>query len=69
MWLPFDDYERKAELIKRVTDAVAKAGNIEGQFLPIYVLIHEVPPQSWGFSGKPLSFEQLQNPPAGAKPF
>ena len=62
------DHAAKAELIKRATDAVAKAGDIEGEYLPIYVLLHEVPPQSWGFSGKPLSFEQLQNPPPGAKP-
>ncbi len=62
------DHSVKAELIKRVTAAVAKAGNFDSQYLPIYVLIHEVPPQSWGFSGKPLSFEALQNPPEGAKP-
>ena len=62
------DVATRAELIKRVTDAVAKAAGLHGDILPIYVLLHEVPPQSWGFSGKPLSFEQLQNPPAGAKP-
>ncbi len=62
------DAATKAELIKRVTDSVAKAAGLTGDILPIYVLLHDVPPQSWGFSGKPLSFEQLQNPPAGAKP-
>ena len=62
------DAATKAVLIKRVTDAVAEAAGLTGDILPIYVLIHDVPPQSWGFSGKPLSFEQLQNPPAGAKP-
>ena len=62
------DVATKAELIKRVTSAVANAGSMESDILPIYVLLHDVPPQSWGFSGKPLSFEQLQNPPAGAKP-
>lgn len=62
------DHSVKAELIKRVTHSVAEAGNMVGDYLPIYVLIHEIPPQSWGFSGKPLSFEQLQNPPAGAQP-
>ncbi len=62
------DAATKAELIKRVTDAVAKAAGLTDYILPIYVLLHDVPPQSWGFSGKPLSFEQLQNPPAGAKP-
>ena len=62
------DAATKAELIKRVTEAVAEAAGMEGEILPIYVLIHDVPPQSWGFSGKPLSFEQLQNPPPGAKP-
>ena len=63
------DAATKAELIKRVTDAVAKAAGLTGDILPIYVLLHDVPPQSWGFSGKPLSFEQFQNPPVGAKPF
>ena len=62
------DVATKAELIKRVTDAVATAAGLRSDILPIYVLLHDVPPQSWGFSGKPLSFEQLQNPPAGAKP-
>ena len=62
------DAATKAELIKRVTDSVAKAAGLTGDILPIYVLLHDVPPQSWGFSGKPLSFEQLQNPPPGAKP-
>ena len=62
------DVATKAELIKRVTGAVAEAAGLEGDILPIYVLLHDVPPQSWGFSGKPLTFEQLQSPPAGAKP-
>ena len=62
------DVATKAELIKRVTESVAKAAGLQGDILPIYVLLHDVPPQSWGFSGRPLSFEQLQSPPAGAKP-
>ncbi len=62
------DVATKAELIERVTAGVAEAGGYTGEILPIYVLLHDVPPQSWGFSGKPLSFEQLQNPPVGAKP-
>ena len=63
------DAATKAELIKRVTEATAEAaGMMRDEILPIYVLIHDVPPQSWGFSGKPLSFEQLQSPPEGAKP-
>ncbi len=60
------DAATKAKLIKRVTDAVATAAGLTGDILPIYVLLHDVPPQSWGFSGKPLSFEQLKNPPVGA---
>lgn len=62
------DAEAKAELIKRVTDAVAKAAELKGDILPVYVLLHDIPPQSWGFSGKPLSFEQLKNPPKNVKP-
>ena len=62
------DAGTKAELIQRVTEAVATAAGLTTDILPIYVLLHEVPPQGWGFSGKPLSFEQLQKPPIGAKP-
>ena len=40
------DVATKAELIKRVTDAVAKAAGLQGNILPIYVLLHDVPPQS-----------------------
>ena len=84
----------KDMLIKRVTDAVAKAAGLasvtdavanatglsavadaienavgaEKDVLPIYVLLHEAPPQNWGFSGAPLSFELLTKPPADAKP-
>ena len=62
------DVATRAELIKRVTGAVAEAAGLEGGILPIYVLLHDVPPQSCGFSGKPLTFDQLQSPPAGARP-
>ena len=62
------DAATKAELIKRVTETVAKVTGLTGDVLPIYVLLHDVPPQSWGFNGNPLSFEQLQNPPAGVSP-
>ena len=51
-----------------VADAIGKAAGVEEKILPIYVLLHEVPPQSWGFSGEPLSFELLTKPAADAKP-
>ena len=62
------DAATKAELIKRVTAAVAKAAGLHGDILPIYVVLRDVPEQNWGFSGKPLSFDQLQKPPPGATP-
>ena len=58
----------KEELIKRVTAAVAKAARLEGDILPVYVVLRDVPPQNWGFSGKPLTFDDLRHPPEGAKP-
>ncbi len=51
-----------------VADAIGKAAGVEKDILPIYVLLHEAPPQNWGFNGKPLSFELLTNPPSDAKP-
>ena len=62
------DAATKAELIKRVTAAVAEAAGLQGDILPIYVVLRDVPEQNWGFSGKPLSFDQLQKPPPGAMP-
>ena len=62
------DFETKGKLIKHVTELVAKAAGLEGDILPIYVILRDVPEQNWGFSGKQLSFDQLQNPPAGTKP-
>ena len=48
--------------------AVAEAAGLHGDILPIYVVLRDVPEQNWGFSGKPLSFDQLQTPPPGATP-
>ena len=62
------DVLAKEELIRRVTVAVAEAAGMGGDILPVYVLLHDVPPQSWGFSGKPLTFDDLRKPPAGATP-
>ena len=62
------DAATKAELIKRTTEAVAKAAGLKDDILPIYVVLRDVPEQNWGFNGKPLSFDQLKNPPVGAKP-
>ena len=51
-----------------VADAIGKAAGIKEDILPVYVILHEASPQNWGFSGKPLSFELLTDPPANAKP-
>ncbi len=62
------DVTAKEELIRRVTATVAEAAGLKGDILPVYVLLHDVPPQSWGFSGKPLTFDDLRKPPPGAQP-
>ncbi len=51
-----------------VADAIGKAAGVEEDVVPVYVLLHEAPPQNWGFSGKPLSFDLLTDPPDDAKP-
>lgn len=59
----------KAELMKRVTDAIGKYGDLpKGEPRRVYVLIREVAEANWGFDGKPISLEQLRDPPKDAKP-
>jgi phenylpyruvate tautomerase PptA (4-oxalocrotonate tautomerase family) len=59
----------KKELIKRVTEAVAKyAGLKDGQLRPVYVLIRDVPETNWGLFGDPVNLHALKNRPADAKP-
>jgi len=60
----------KAQLIQRVTDAVAKFGNLpEGEPRRVYVIIREVAESNWGFDGAPIDLEDLRDPPnPDAKP-
>ena len=60
----------KAQLIQRVTDAVAKFGNLpEGGPRCVYVVIREVEESNFGFDGVPIDLEDLRDPPhPDAKP-
>ena len=59
----------RTELIKRVTDAIDKYGNLpEGEPRRVYVIIREVAESNWGFDGVPIDLLQLRNPPADSKP-
>lgn len=59
----------KKELIKRVTDAVEKYAQLPtGEPRRVYVLLREVPENSWGFDGQPIHLEDLKNPPQDAAP-
>ena len=60
---------RRKELIARLTEVVGKHAGIPAQERnPVYIVIRDVPPKSWGMFGEPITLESLQNPPADAKP-
>ena len=59
----------KAELIKRVTDAIGQHGNLPtGEPRRVYVIIREVAEANWGFDGVNINLEALRDPPTAAKP-
>ena len=61
--------ELRKQLIARLTAAVGKyAGIAPQERVPVYIVIRDVPPPSWGMFGKPITLESLHNPPADAKP-
>ena len=63
-----DAHSRK-ELIARLTKAIGKhAGIPPRERVPVYIVIRDVPPPSWGMFGDPITLESLHNPPADAKP-
>jgi phenylpyruvate tautomerase PptA (4-oxalocrotonate tautomerase family) len=63
------DDDSRIELIKRFTKVVGKHAGIPPQErVPVYIVIRDVPPQSWGMFGKPITLESLRNPPADAAP-
>jgi 4-oxalocrotonate tautomerase len=45
--------EEKAELIKNVTESVAKTLNISKEW--VHILINDVPKSNWGISGEPAT--------------
>ena len=63
------DADSRIELIARFTNIVGKRAGIPPQArVPVYIVIRDVPPQSWGMFGKPITLESLRNPPPDAKP-
>jgi phenylpyruvate tautomerase PptA (4-oxalocrotonate tautomerase family) len=63
------DADSRKELIARFTQLVGKHAGIPTQErIPVYIVIRDVPPPSWGMFGKPITLESLRNPPADAKP-
>jgi phenylpyruvate tautomerase PptA (4-oxalocrotonate tautomerase family) len=63
------DVHSRQELIARFTQIVGKHTGIPPQNrVPVYIAIRDVPPQSWGMFGKPITLESLRNPPEDAKP-
>jgi phenylpyruvate tautomerase PptA (4-oxalocrotonate tautomerase family) len=63
------DANSRIELIARFTQLVGKHAGIPPQErIPVYIVIRDVPPPSWGMFGKPITLESLRNPPVDAKP-
>lgn len=63
------DSDSRVKLIVRFTELVGKHAGIPPQErIPVYIVIRDVPPPSWGMFGKPITLAGLRNPPADAKP-
>ena len=63
------DIDARRELIARFTQLVGKHAGIPPQErIPVYIVIRDVPPQSWGMFGRSITLEGLKNPPADAIP-
>lgn len=63
------DPDSRKELIARFTSLVGKHAGIPPQErVPVYIVIRDVPPWSWGMFGKPITLESLRNPLPDAKP-
>jgi phenylpyruvate tautomerase PptA (4-oxalocrotonate tautomerase family) len=61
--------DSRNELIARFTEIVGKHAGIPPQErIPVYIVIRDVPPQSWGMFGKAITLEGLRHPPADGKP-
>jgi phenylpyruvate tautomerase PptA (4-oxalocrotonate tautomerase family) len=62
------DAESRKELIARFTNLVGKHAGISPQErVPVYIVIRDVPPRSWGMFGKPITLDSLRNPHPNAK--
>ena len=63
------DADSRKKLIERFTSVVGKHAGIPPQDrVPVYIVIRDVPPQSWGMFGEPITLKSLRNPPADARP-
>jgi phenylpyruvate tautomerase PptA (4-oxalocrotonate tautomerase family) len=63
------DAESRTEMIGRFTSIVGKHAGIPAEErVPLYIVIRDVPTQSWGMFGKQITLEGLHHPPADAKP-
>ena len=63
------DPDSRKQLIARFTQIVGKHAGIPPQErVPVYIVIRDVPPPSWGMFGKPITLEALRNPPPDAQP-
>jgi 4-oxalocrotonate tautomerase len=54
--------ERKAELIRRVTDAVVASLEVRPE--QVRVLLNELPPENWAVGGRTMSAPKDAEPPA-----
>jgi phenylpyruvate tautomerase PptA (4-oxalocrotonate tautomerase family) len=63
------DADSRKELIARFTNVVGKHSGIPPQErVPLYIVIRDIPPESWGMFGRPITLESLRNPSADAEP-
>lgn len=63
------DATSRTNFIAFLTKAAGKyAGIPQGDRVPVFVSIRDVPAESWGMFGKAVTLEALRNPPADAVP-
>lgn len=63
------DDSARSDLIAFLTEAAGKYGSVPPEDrIPVFVFIRDVPAQSWGMFGKPVTLEQLRNPSSDAEP-
>jgi phenylpyruvate tautomerase PptA (4-oxalocrotonate tautomerase family) len=63
------DADSRSELIARFTEVVGKHAGIPArERAPVYIVIRDVPPHSWGMFGESITLESLRHPPKDATP-